>query len=125
MKRFVIPAVIIIMFAVSALLLYSALHAEPERGIWVSTEPAMAYDSGTNRGYIVYDGESMGIMLDRDGDFFTMYKMSKGGTVYEDDVVMTGYIKYFEGRLQLISDSGDFAATLHLTDYSETEEPAE
>ena len=122
MKRFVIPAVIIIMFAVSAVLLYSALNAEPERGIWVSAEPPMAFDSGTNRGYIVYGGESMGIMLDRNGDFFTMYK---NGTVYEDDVVMTGYIKFFKGRLQLISDSGDFAATLHFTDYFETEESAE
>lgn len=119
MKRFALFFTVIVMLCSGVVLLYFALCPEKDDGLWQGSDPYMLFDAKDYTGEISLNGEPTAYKLVRDGDFFDMYGVRSGGRIDRDNQLMSGYMRFYGEKLQILSDDGKFSCTLYKIERSE------
>ncbi len=116
MKRFVLFFTVVVMLCSGVVLLYFALSPEQDNGFWESGDPYMLFDARDYSGEILINGEMTAFRILQDGDFFDMYGVRSSGKIDRDNHLMSGYMRFYGEKLQILSDDGKFVCTLHKTE---------
>ena len=116
MKRFVLFFTVVVMLCSGVVLLYFALSPEQDNGFWESGDPYMRFDARDYSGEILINGEMTAFRILQDGDFFDMYGVRSSGKIDRDNHLMSGYMRFYGEKLQILSDDGKFVCTLHKTE---------
>lgn len=114
MKRFVFLIIIVIIFAIGAGALYFLLVPEKDNSVWESESPYMTFNASDYHGEIILNnGIVEQYSMERDGDFFYMYGLDENGKKDNSNLLMSGYIRFFGDKLQILSDDGNYCCTLY------------